>query len=105
MLPLDVALTEEAMERAADEIIETIKALRSLNVGPGGETFGTQHMSREDRMLAFMEDAQSGALDTLGVLNPEAARKYVAQYRRDVAASPVMNETASRLATAQVGGF
>lgn len=88
--PLDVELVAEAEQRAEAEVLELIKALQERNVGPGGETFGTQHMSREDRILAFLDDAASGALDHLKVLNERAYIEYVRQYNRDIAATPQM---------------
>lgn len=89
-LPLDVSLVAEAQKRAEREVLELIETLQDRNVSPNGDTFGTMHMSREDRILMFQDDARSGALDHLQVLNPDAYADYLQQYQRDVAASPQM---------------
>lgn len=104
-LPLDVEIVQEAQRRAAQEIIDTIEALYELNTGTNGETFGTQSMSREDRILAFLDDAHSGALDNLGVIKKQFQEQYIAQYRHDVAASPVLREPKQERLSAGVGGY
>lgn len=112
-VPLDVELVQESQRRAQLEIIDTIRALYELNVGPNGETFGSQHMSREDRILAFLEDARSGALDNLFVIKREFGEAYVKQYREDVSSSPVLRvpghdravDRAARAMAEQFGGY
>lgn len=103
--PLDVEIIREAEKRAEAEIIELIQTLYELNTGTNGETFGTQVMSREDRILAFLDDARSGALDSLKVINERFYEQYIAQYRQDVAASPVLRPTAQERLGAGVGGY
>jgi hypothetical protein len=88
--PLSWELIQEAEKRAEREVMDTIEALTAINVGSNGETFGTEHMSREDRMLAFIDDWNSGAVQCLHTIKPEFAEQYVRQYQRDVAAGPVM---------------
>lgn len=105
-LPLDVEIVQEAQRRASQEIIDTITALYALNTGSNGETFGTQTMSREDRILAFLDDARSGALDSLGAINEKFQQQYIHQYERDVAASPVLRAPdQERLSAGVAGGY
>ena len=89
--PLDWELIQEAEKRAEREILDEIAVLTSRLVGSNGETFGTEHMSREDRMLAFVDDWNSGAVQNLYVIKPEFAAAYVRQYQKDIATSPVMS--------------
>lgn len=88
--PVDVEIIHEASERASREILDILEALQDRNVGTGGYTFGTEHMSREDRILMFEDDVRSGALDCLYTINAKFAEQYVKAYNRDVAASPQM---------------
>lgn len=101
--PLDVDIIEEAEKRAEAEIIELIRTLYELNTGSQGETFGTRTMSREDRILAFLDDARSGALDSLGIINKKFQEQYIAAYRRDVAAGPVMRPASQEQLTVGAG--
>lgn len=89
--PLAWEMLQEAEKRAEREVMDTIEALTSINVGPNGETFGTEHMSREDRILAFLDDWNSGAVQCLYTIKPEYADSYIRSYQRDVAESAVMS--------------
>lgn len=89
-VPVSVELANEAAERAVREIADYQTIVTELNLGSQGQTYGTKTMSREDRILAFMEDAQSGALDFLKTVNETFYREYVRSFVRDVMASPVM---------------
>jgi len=100
--PLDWSLIREAQKRAEIEIIETIKALVEINVGSNGETFGTEHMSREDRILAFQDDWESGAVECLYTINPEFAERYIRAYQRDMEAMPVMTGNVPDMEAAMV---
>ncbi len=95
-LPLDAELVQEAMERAQQEILDEMAELLALNVGPNGETFGTEHMTREDRILAFLTDAQSGAVDALFTINPKFGEQYVKAYQRDLRAMPTLQANPDR---------
>ncbi len=90
MIPVDVELAHEAKDRAVNEIIGIITELTKRNMGTDGYTFGTEHMSREDRMLMFLDDAKSGALDHLKVLNEKAYIAYLRQFNSDLKASAPM---------------
>lgn len=94
--PADVELVNEASKRAVTEILDILDALQSMNVGSNGETFGTEHMSREDRILMFEDDVRSGALDCLYTINPKFAERYVKAYNRDVRESPQMQPVPTR---------
>lgn len=89
-VPVSVELANEAAERAVREIADYQTIVTDLNLGPQGQTYGTKTMSREDRILAFMEDAQSGALDFLKTVNERFYRDYVKGFVSDVMHSPVM---------------
>lgn len=95
-IPTDVAILEEATDRAVQDILGLLEELQKRSLGTDGYTFGTEHMSREDRILMFLDDARSGALDHLKTLNPKAYVAYLQQYRDDVAASPQMQPTGAR---------
>ncbi len=88
--PLDVELVNDAAKLAQMAVIDFLKELVPLNLGSQGQTYGTKTMSREDRILAFIEDAQSGALDFLKTVNERFYKEYVAGFVRDVMHSPVM---------------
>ena len=99
--PIDVDIVNEAAKRATAEVLDYLTILVPMNLGPQGQTYGTKTMSREDRVLAFMEDAQSGALDFLFTVNEQFAKDYVDQFNRDVMASPVMRSDPRVAAMAQ----
>ncbi len=96
MIPVDVELANEAVERAVQEILGILTELQDRNVSANGDTFGTDHMTREDRILAFLDDVKSGALDHLKVLNEKAYIAYVRQYTQDVKASPQLQPSGRR---------
>ena len=85
---VDWDLVQEAQKRAVIEIMDTVQALTDLNVGPRGETFGTEHMEIGDRILAFIDDVQSGALQMLTAINEDFAMRYVREFLQDVGSSP-----------------
>lgn len=87
---MDVELVNEAAKRAEREVLDFLSVLVPLNLGSQGQTYGTRTMTREDRVLAFMEDAQSGALDMLNTVNARFYKDYLRGFVRDVMASPVM---------------
>lgn len=88
-IPVDVALAQDAADGAVKVLMELQRSLVPLNLGPGGYSYDSKHMTREDRILMFMDDVRSGALDHLKVINAEFYQDYVDQYNRDVAASPM----------------
>lgn len=88
--PADVEVAHEAIDRAVDELLELMRALYERESGAGGRTYGTQDMDREQRIEAFLVDAQSGALDILKSIAPEHYNAQVRQFQQDVAASPVV---------------
>lgn len=101
--PLDWQLLQEAERRALQEILDTVQTLTEINVGPNGETFGSTQMSREDRILMFLEDARSGAVDALGTINPKFQMAYIRQYQRDVRNSPVLRMPDQEVLSAPFG--
>ncbi len=88
--PPDVALVNEAGVRTKRQVLDLLSVLVPLNLGAQGQTYGTDTMPREDRILAFMQDAKSGALDFFFTVNQQAAEDYVRAFVKDVLASPVM---------------
>lgn len=88
--PSDVEIVNEAARRAQVEVLDFLSVLVPMNLGPQGQTYGTKTMSREDRILAFMEDAQSGALDFFKTVNERFYKDYVRGFVHDVMSSPVM---------------
>ncbi len=105
MLPIDVELVAEAQERASREVVELLKRLVTINTGSGGATFGMRQMPRGDRILAFEEDAESGALEMLFTVNEKFGREYVEQFMDDMRATPMyarddrMREAVSKAVT------
>lgn len=87
--PMDVRLVQEAQERASRQIVDLLKTLVKLNTGSGGETFGMQEMSRGDRILMFLDDAESGALDMLFTVNRDFGQQYVDAFMEDLQKTPM----------------
>jgi len=99
-VPVDVDLTREAAKRAKREIMDTIvPELMGRNIGPEGQTYGTQMIDRADRILMFIEDREMGVHDrdvngvivpgTLRTVNPELEDKMQREFIEDVKASPL----------------
>ena len=99
--PLDWSMVQEAQRRAQMEILDEIKTLTELNVGSQGETFGTQHMTIADRILAFIDDREMGVHDrvvngilvpgTLRTVNPEVEDRMQREFLEDVQSSPMFS--------------
>ena len=100
--PLDWEMLKESMERAQREVLDTVAELTRINVGTNGETFGMEHMSREDRFLAFVDDWESGAVQCLYTIKPEFAERYIRSYQEDIRESPVMSGRVPNLESAPV---
>lgn len=92
-IPSDVEILNESTDRAVQDILGLLAELQRRSLGTDGYTFGTEHMSREDRILMFLDDVRSGALDHLKVLNEKFYIAYLRQNKADVAASPQMQPT------------
>lgn len=99
-VPVDVDLTREAAKRAKREIMDTIvPELMGRNIGPEGQTYGTQMIDRADRILMFLEDREMGVHDrdvngvlvpgTLRTVNPELEDQMQREFIEDVKASPM----------------
>jgi hypothetical protein len=82
----NVELYGDIREQATAYIVEQALAVMKASMGPDGESFGDRDMERRDRIMRFLEDAQTGALDVLRNISPDIYQKYVAQYQRDMAA-------------------
>ena len=109
-VPVDVDLTREAAKRAKLEITQNlVPALIGRNIGPEGQTYGTQMVERDDRILMFMEDRQMGVHDrvvqgvlvpgTLRTVNPELEDEMQRDFIDDVNHSPMFSytQTADRI--------
>lgn len=103
-VPIDVELMQEAGKRARLEAKEQLAPeLIARNIGPEGQTYGTQLMSRADRILEFLEDRERGVHDrwvngvfvqgTLRVVNPDDEDAAQKQFEEDIAHSPLFGHT------------
>ena len=92
MIPADVAIANEAADRARVELMGIFKDLIPRNLGSGGESYGMVPMDRGERILQFEEDARSGALDILKVQSPDIYWDYVQEYISDVTAQDARTE-------------
>lgn len=87
---LPAEMLKDVQEIALEECIEISLELLDNVIGADGSSFGDRELSRGNRILRFMDDAESGALDILRVQSPEVFASYVQEYRDDIANSPIV---------------
>jgi len=80
----NVSMMNEIMEQAYEHIMEMSPILIASMQGPDG-AFGNVPLSRSDRILQFMDDAQSGALDIQRVQATWRYDERVKQFYKDMA--------------------
>ena len=90
---VDPDIVNEAMARAEDELMELYAALIPRNVAPDGMSYGTQPMSRGERIEAFLMRVESGALDILLAISPPVFQRYVDEFLEDVSKTPMYAQT------------
>ena len=74
------SLTAFLTARMVEHLVELgVAWAGSRQVAPNG-----LRLSRQDRIMQFVEDHESGLLDEMAVVAPKALERYVAQFRRDI---------------------
>lgn len=84
-MSLNAEMIEEVVERATEELIAMNLEIIEATLGIGDEP-----LDRADRIARFLDDSASGALDAMKVIRPDLYDAAIAEFRRDVNASPLM---------------
>lgn len=83
---IPVELWDDVREQAIAELRELGPDLIGAMLSTDGGAPGDEPLSRSDRILQFMDDARSGALDILMVQSAWRYEERVRQFKADMAA-------------------
>lgn len=85
-------LLTDVREQAYEECLWRSEALIESQLGPDGSAFGDDSLDRAQRIDRFVDMANRGVLDALQAISPKWAQAFVAQYQKDLAASPLVTQ-------------
>lgn len=87
---LPTELMDEVWQQSMDELLELGPTLIEALLGPTGSAFGDRDLTRGERILRFLDDAHTGALDVLRIQSPAVFAGYEAEFKADIAQSPLV---------------
>lgn len=82
-------LVSDVRQQALDELMELGPELVGALLGTDGSAPGDQSLTRGQRILQFIDDSNTGALDILRVQSTWRFNERVKQFQEDIAASPL----------------
>ena len=86
--PLSADMLTAVEEWSVGYVMTILKGVTGL-MQVDGYTYGDVKLSREQRILAFLNMRDSGELSMLYTVNPKLAERYAAEYERDIVETPV----------------